>query len=240
MKEIATDRIWPPSKKEIKKGLIWYFILIVLFVGITVYVKTNAGEPIKVANALFMGAFGATGCFIFVLLFIHYPMKIIPSISSRAETKGKEQGNERSAERGRLLTVWGIRIYLLAMLALNIAQLTQNSGKNWGWSLFWFLLTCWLFSLVKQGMKPAKNFMSFLLILGIFSIFKTWGFIGENALAIYSLAFSAYGFIFGLILLLSQDVNYYISLQYEKLPKKIKDQLNKKESQPSHRDDLKK
>jgi hypothetical protein len=233
MTEMTKDKIWPPSKKEIKKGLIWYFIIIILFVGMTAYAKANTGELTSVAKVVFMGTFGATACFIFMLLFIYYPMKIIPKISLRAERKGKEQGNESSADRGRFLTVWGIRVYILSMLALNIALLIQNNGKNWGWSLFWFLLTCWLFSLVKQGMKPAKNFMSFLLILGIFGIFKKWGLIGENSLAIYSLVFSIYGFILGLVLLLSRDVNYYISLQFEKLPKKIKDQLNKKESNQS-------
>jgi len=228
MKEITTDHIWPPTKKEIKKGLFWYSILVAIFIGISAYKEAQGATPIDWAYIVFFGFFGATACFFFLLLFIHYPLKIVPRIASRAEEKGKEKGNAKSAERGRLITIWGIRIYIAAMLALNIAQVAQNNGKNWGWSLFWFLLTCWLFSLIKQGMKPAKNFMSFLLILGIFSVFKAWGFIGENPLTIYYQIFSFYGFILGLVLIFSRDVNYYISIQYEKLPTKIRDKLDKK------------
>lgn len=224
MKKTATGRIWPPSRSELKNGLIWYIVILVAFIGLAAFKEIQKETTPDIAYIIFFGAFGATSCFLFLLILIYYPLKIIPRISQRAEDKGKE----RSATRGRIITVWAIRLYIFAMIAVNVARSFQYGGKGWVWSLFWIILTCWLFSAVKQGMKPAKDFMSFLLILGAFSAFSSYQLIGENSLAVYYLLFSIYGVILGLTLLLSQDVGYYLSQQYEKLPNKIKDKLNKK------------
>ncbi len=77
--------------------------------------------------------------------------------------------------------------------------------------------------MARKGSKPAKNVASLLLILGVFSLFTIPRFVEENPLALYYLALSSYGVILGLVLLLSRDVNYYISIQYEKLPKTLND-----------------
>ncbi|MGE9293916.1 MAG: hypothetical protein ACQKBW_09915 [Puniceicoccales bacterium] len=225
MKACIAERIWPPSKKDLKRGALWYVVLVVTFTVLTIYKDSRAGEALHWGYVLFSGWFAGTACFVFLLLLIHYPLKIIPRIASWAEARAVNEGSESSENRGRLIATWGLRLYLLFMFILNAIKVSQNDGKNWGWAVFWFLLTCWLFSSIKQGMKPVRNFVSFLLILGVYGVFRDWKWLGTQPLAIYTVAFSAYGFMLGLILLLSKDVNYYMVMQYEKLPKQIKKKL---------------
>lgn len=139
-----------------------------------------------------------------------------------------QTGDERSANRGRLITLWGPRFYLIFLVVLDIQTINRNEGKNWGWYLLGWLIVWWFLSMIRQGVKPAKNVVTFFLILGVISVFTRWKWINEYPELIYGIAFSLYGFILGLVLLLSKDVNYYVALQAEKLPKSSKKKWKKR------------
>ncbi|MDP0497572.1 MAG: hypothetical protein Q7Q73_15325 [Verrucomicrobiota bacterium JB024] len=227
-KEKPEEPIWPPSKQTLKVGATCYMALLVGLTAISFYKENHAEVSLPLVRAVFGGVIGATVCFLSVLLFIYYPFKIIPRIASWVEVKARQTGDERSANRGRLITQWGLRLYLIFLIALDIPKISRNEGRNWGWVFLGWLVVWWFSSLIKQGVKPAKNVASFFLILGVISVFTRWKWINEHPEVSYGIAFSLYGFILGLVLLLSKDVNYYVALQSEKLPKSSKKKWKKR------------
>jgi hypothetical protein len=179
------------------------------------------------------GAFVGIAGFLFGVVFFFYPQKIVSRVTSRTQAKAVSSGDAKSAERGRLITNWGIRVYIVSMIALEVHSLVLKNGRNWGWSVLLTLFTLWFFSMIKNGMKRAKDVMAFLLLLGGLLIFHRWQWVAEYPYMKYSIAHLAYGAVLGAVLLFSKDVNYYLALRYEKLPKGVRAKVEKKEKHPT-------
>lgn len=212
--------IWPPGRDELIKGLLILAACIFLAgfaIAYNQYTQAHSLAGVDWVKTVFVGLLGGAAAFLLYLLFIYYPLKILPRIAARqGETQTPERGDAESVRRGKLLLDWGMGVYLASMVAVQFYGMVIGKAQGFPVFVIGLVVTVVLFGMVRQGYRTAVTVTGFLLILGGASGLFELRYVMAHHFLAWGIAQSIFGAVFGSMMLVSTSIGHYLAHQRER------------------------